>query len=321
MRLLVTGGAGFIGSNFVYYIRKLRPKYHITVLDKLTYSGNKDNIKQVIDEIKFVEADICNANVVMEVMRDIDIVVHFAAESHVDNSILNSDPFIMTNVLGTQRLLQAAINRKVSLFLHISTDEVYGDLSYDDDDSFDEETCLWPSSPYSVSKCSADMLVHMASRTYGLKTIITRASNNYGPFQHIEKFIPKCITNLLQNKRIPVYGNGVNVRDWLYVTDHCAALLKVLENGVPGNIYNIASGNEMKNIDVVHFILSHLHKGDEMIEFVDDRLGHDRKYSMSYKKIFDDLNWQPQLSWETALANTVKWYSEHSQWWLGMCGT
>lgn len=317
MNLLVTGGAGFIGSNFIKYVLK-ESCWEVTNLDKLTYAGNMENLADVQDSphYKFVRGDIVDRVLVEELFskNKFDTVINFAAESHVDRSIQDAFPFISTNIAGTQTLLDAAKRHGLQKFVQVSTDEVYGSLNMDDPE-FTEETSLAPNSPYSASKASADLLCRSYFKTYGLPVAITRCSNNYGPYQFPEKLIPLVISNALENKTIPVYGDGMNVRDWLFVTDHCSALKLVIEKGLPGEVYNIGGGKEVPNITLVKTILKILGKPESLITFVMDRPGHDRRYAIDPRKIEHELNWRPASSFETALDETVKWYVDNQQWW------
>jgi dTDP-glucose 4,6-dehydratase len=315
--VLVTGGAGFIGSNFINYILEERDDYNIINLDKLTYAGNLENL--VLSESKknyhFVKGDIINAELVNYLFQKFDIkyVINFAAESHVDRSILGSEVFFRSNVLGTNVLLEASRKFEVKKFLQVSTDEVYGSL--DSEGLFTEETPLHPNSPYSASKASADMMVLSFHHTYGLPVVITRCSNNYGPYQFPEKLIPLMIINTLNNKKLPVYGDGMNVRDWIYVIDHNRAVEAVFENGKEGEVYNIGASTEMPNIEIVKLILQELGKSEDMIEYVKDRPGHDRRYAIDSAKIEGELDWNPKYNFEDAVSQTIKWYLENKQWW------
>lgn len=320
LHLLVTGGCGFIGSNFVRFVLRQRPDWRITNLDALTYSGNAENLADLACEsrYRFVHGDICDAGTVASLVAEADAVVHFAAESHVDRSILDSAPFVRTNVLGTQVLLDAV--RKAGgtkRFLHVSTDEVYGQLPLDRPDlKFSEATPLAPSSPYSASKAASDLLVASYHHTFGLNTLITRCSNNFGPYQFPEKVIPLFVTNLLEGRKVPLYGDGRNVRDWIHVEDHCEAVLAVLERGRCGEIYNIGGNNERSNLELTHCILRIMGRGDEFIQYVPDRPGHDRRYAIDASKIRRELGWQPTRSaWPAALEATVAWYRDHADWW------
>ena len=315
--ILVTGGAGFIGSNFVHMLLEQRPDWRIVNLDALTYAGNLENLTEVESNpnYAFEQGDIGNPEDVARAFgrcQEPISVVHFAAESHVDRSILSGLPFVRTNVLGTQVLLDEARDRKVERFVHVSTDEVYGSLGKEG--SFTEETPLAPNSPYSASKASSDLLVRAAFHTHGFPGIITRCSNNYGPYQFPEKLIPLMIANASENKELPVYGDGQNVRDWLYVLDHCEALLAVLELGRPGEVYNIGGNNEFPNLAIVRLILEQLEKSESLIRFVKDRPGHDRRYAIDAAKIARELGWRPRFTFEQALPRTIRWYQTHSLW-------
>jgi dTDP-glucose 4,6-dehydratase len=318
MRVLVTGGAGFIGS---HYVRKaLGGAYsslaeaEIVVLDKLTYAGNEANLASVKDDerLRFVKGDICDPILAMQVMAGIDLVVHFAAESHVDRSILGAADFVMTNVVGTQNLLQAAVDAGVSKFVHVSTDEVYGSI---ESGSWPETHPLEPNSPYSASKASSDLLARSFYRTHGLQVCVTRCSNNYGPYQFPEKVIPLFVTNLMDGKKIPLYGDGLNVRDWLHVDDHCWGIQLVAESGRPGEIYNIGGGTELTNLELTHRLLAAFGVGEEMIELVEDRKAHDRRYSVDITKITNELGYRPLMSFDEGLANTIEWYRSNRSWW------
>jgi dTDP-glucose 4,6-dehydratase len=315
MRLLVTGGAGFIGSNFIRYMLG-RHDYQLINLDKLTYAGNLENL----DDIKnnphytFLQGDIADEECIQHIFtQNINVVVNFAAESHVDRSIEDSGVFIQTNIEGTRVLLEAARRYGVERFIQISTDEVYGSL--ETDGYFTEESQLSPSSPYSASKAAADLLALAYHRTYGLPVIITRCSNNYGPYQFPEKLIPLMITNALEGNPLPVYGDGLNVRDWLHVWDHCVALDLVIHQGKPGQAYNIGGNNERKNIEIVHRILKELGKPESLITFVKDRPGHDRRYAIDATKVKKELNWLPTYTFEKGLQETVNWYCNNRKWW------
>jgi len=315
MKLLVTGGAGFIGSNFVRYILNKYPGYAVLNLDKLTYSGNLDNLAdlQANPHHSFSRIDICDRPRVRELFsQGVDAVVHFAAESHVDRSILEGSRFFKTNVLGTQCLLEAARQVKVGRFVQVSTDEVYG--SAGQGEKFTEQTPLAPNSPYAASKASADLVARAYFRTYQFPVIITRCSNNYGPFQFPEKFIPLLISRALSDQSIPVYGDGLQVRDWIHVADHCAALDAVLRHGREGETYNIGAGNERPNLEVARLILQLLGKPESLLTFVQDRPGHDRRYAVEARKIQEETGWAPQTSFEAGLAATVQWYSTHRDW-------
>jgi len=314
MKILVTGGAGFIGSNFIRHLLSLDRGYSIVNLDKLTYAGNLANLRSVAENpsYRFLKGDICDPVVVAEAMRDCDVVVHFAAESHVDRSIYDPVAAIATNVTGTFVLLQVARQMKVRRFVHISTDEVYGDLP--SGASSNEEFPLQPSSPYSASKASADLLVRSFVRTYGLPAIVTRASNNYGPYQFPEKFLPLIITNALQGKKLPVYGDGLQQRDWLHVTDHCRGILAVLESGRVGEIYNIGGTDIVDNLTMLHRVLKIVNQPESLITFVADRPGHDRRYALDCSKIQKELGWRPIISLEEGLRETIDWYVANSEW-------
>lgn len=318
MKLLVTGGAGFIGTNFILYWLTKHPEDSIVNLDKLTYCGNLANLDSVKDNpnYSFIQADICDAQAVNNAMQGIDTVVHFAAESHVDRSITGPDIFVTTNVVGTQVLLDAALKNKLKHFHHISTDEVYGSLALDSKDKFSETTKYSPNSPYSASKAASDHLIQAYHVTYGLNTTITNTSNNYGPFQFPEKLIPLAITNLLEGKKAPVYGDGLNIRDWLYVEDHCQGIDLVLNQGKSGETYCIGGLTEdIPNLEVVKKILKLMGKGEDQLEFVTDRPGHDRRYALDWTKAKTELGYQPKHDFDTYLAATVKWYTDHQDWW------
>ncbi|TSA12787.1 MAG: dTDP-glucose 4,6-dehydratase [Deltaproteobacteria bacterium] len=314
MHILITGGCGFIASNFVHYLLE-RYDYRIINLDALTYAGNPENLREFENNprYKFIHGRIEDVKTVKKALGGVDRVVHFAAESHVDRSITNAQPFIQTNVAGTQVLLDACRQAKIDRFIHVSTDEVYGSLG--DKDRFTETTPLAPNSPYAASKAASDLLVRATAKTHGLPAIITRCSNNYGPYQFPEKLIPLMITNALEDKPLPVYGDGLNVRDWIHVTDHCAALDTVLHRGIVGETYNIGGESERKNIDVVKTILRLLEKSESLITFVDDRPGHDRRYAMDIKKIKRQLKWSPAVTFEKGLELTIDWYRRNEKWW------
>lgn len=315
--LLVTGGAGFIGSNFLNYILNDTDEYNIINLDKLTYAGNLENLKSVEAKknYRFIKGDICNAELVRYLFEKYKIkyVINFAAESHVDRSILGSKIFFQTNVIGTNVLLENARQFEVEKFLQVSTDEVYGSLG--SEGYFTESNNLSPNSPYSSSKASADMMALAFYHTYGLPIVITRCSNNYGSYQFPEKLIPLMIINALNNKKLPVYGDGMNVRDWIYVIDHNIAIRKVFEKGDVGEVYNIGSNNEKPNIEIVKLILKKLNKSEELIQFVKDRPGHDRRYAIDSTKMKNKLGWQPLYTFETAISDTIDWYLENKNWW------
>ncbi len=315
-KILVTGGCGFIGSNFIRYVLK-NSDYEIVNLDKLTYAGNLKNLVDIEENsrYKFYRGDICNYEFVSYLVdrEKIDSIINFAAESHVDRSILSSQEFIRTNVIGTNVLLEVARQNAIERFVQISTDEVYGSLG--PDGKFTETTPLSPNSPYSASKASADLLVKAYHHTYGVPTLITRCSNNYGPYQFPEKLIPLMIINALSNKPLPVYGDGMNVRDWIYVEDHCDAILKVFESGKIGEVYNIGAENEKPNIEIVKLILKELGKDESLITFVKDRPGHDRRYAIDATKIKEELNWKPKYTFERAIKETIAWYQRNKSWW------
>lgn len=316
LRLLVTGGAGFIGSNFVRYILQEHPDWQVVNLDRLTYAGNLENLKDIRNDsrYRFILGDIADREPIDKLFsQGFDVVVNFAAESHVDRSILDASPFMRTNVQGPQVLLEGARQHRVKLFLQVSTDEVYGSLGAAG--KFDEESPLHPSSPYSASKAAADLLCLAYQRTYGLPVIITRCSNNYGPYQFPEKLIPLTITNALEGKPIPVYGDGLNVRDWIHVEDHCCALDLVIQRGKQGEIYNIGADNERTNLEMVRRILDIVQKPHSLITFVSDRPGHDRRYALDTTKVRRELGWEPRHSFEEALQRTVAWYIENEPWW------
>lgn len=315
--LLVTGGAGFIGSNFICYMLENHPDYTIVNLDKLTYAGNLENLEDVENypQYHFVKGDIADRPIVESVARQyhIDTIVNFAAESHVDRSILGPAVFIKTNVVGTNTLLEIAKDLSLEKFLQISTDEVYGSLG--PTGKFTEESPLHPNSPYAASKAAADWLALAYHHTYGLPVVITRSSNNYGPYQFPEKLIPLMIANASSGRPLPVYGDGLNVRDWLHVSDNCAAIELVLHKGKVGGTYNISGNNEVKNIDVVKLILKKLNKPESLITFVKDRLGHDRRYALDASKIMRELRWKPKYTFEQGLDETIEWYVSHQSWW------
>ncbi|HTY58813.1 MAG TPA: dTDP-glucose 4,6-dehydratase [Bacteroidota bacterium] len=318
--LLVTGGAGFIGSNFIRYYLETHPGARIVNFDKLTYAGNLDNLRDIQDDERyaFVRGDICEREQVLGALRKfgVDTVVHFAAESHVDRSIAGAAVFVTTNVLGTQVLLDAAREQKVDRFLHVSTDEVYGSLG--SSGKFTESTPLHPNSPYAASKAASDLLVLAAVHTFGFPAVVTRCSNNYGPYQFPEKLIPLMIANATDGKPLPVYGEGVNVRDWLFVRDHCSAIDAVLGRGRIGEVYNIGGNNESRNIDIVKLLLSMLGKPESLITYVKDRPGHDLRYAIDASKIMNELGWKPSVTFPQGLKQTVDWYVKHEPWWRGI---
>lgn len=317
MNILITGGCGFIGSNFVRYMLEEHPEYRIINLDKLTYAGNLENLADVEENpnYTFVKADICDRSAVDAVVKKyaVEAVINFAAESHVDRSIMGPSIFIETNVGGTNVLLDVARESGIKRFVQISTDEVYGSLGATG--KFREDTPLHPNSPYSASKAAADLLALAYHHTFGLPVVITRCSNNYGPYQFPEKLIPLMIVNALDNKQLPVYGDGLNIRDWLYVRDHCTAIDLVLMKGKVGEIYNIGGENEWKNIEIVKLLLKIIEKPDSLITFVKDRLGHDRRYAIDASKIMKELGWKPAVTFEDGLAKTIKWYVHNKSWW------
>ena len=318
MNILITGGAGFIGGNFVHYMANKYPDYNIIVLDKLTYAGNMETLEPVLDKIKFIKADIADRKAVYEIFETEkpDIVVNFAAESHVDRSIEDPEIFLVTNVLGTQVLMDACRKYGIKRYHQVSTDEVYGDLPLDRPDLFfTEETPIHTSSPYSASKASADLLVQAYYRTYGLPVTISRCSNNYGPYHFPEKLIPLMIANALNDKPLPVYGEGKNVRDWLYVEDHCKAIDLIIHKGRIGEVYNIGGHNEKANIDIVKMILKLLGKPESLITYVADRKGHDMRYAIDPTKIHDELGWLPETKFDDGIVKTVSWYLENRKWW------
>ena len=320
MTILVTGGAGFIGSNFIFYLLKKYPDYRIVCLDKLTYAGNLSTLSCVLEErnFRFVRLDICDREGVFRLFEEErpDIVVNFAAESHVDRSILDPGIFLQTNILGTATLMDACRKFGIRRFHQISTDEVYGDLPLTRPDLFfTEETPLHTSSPYSASKASADLLVLAYHRTYSLPVTISRCSNNYGPYQFPEKLIPLMIINALDEKPLPVYGTGENVRDWLYVEDHCKAIDLILHKGREGEVYNVGGHNERKNIDIVRLICKALGKSESLITYVADRKGHDMRYAIDPTKIHNELGWLPETKFEDGIQKTIRWYLDNKPWW------
>lgn len=314
MKILITGGAGFIGSCFVRYMLNKHQDYKIINLDALTYAGNIENLSDVKDNpnYSFVKGNICDKNLIVELTKDVDAIINFAAETHVDNSISNPNIFIETNVVGTSNLLEAAKNNKVERYLQVSTDEVYGSLGKDG--YFTERTPISPNSPYSASKASADMLVRAYNKTYNVPTLITRCSNNYGPYQYPEKLIPFFISKLLKGEKIPLYGDGQNVRDWLYVYDHASAIDTVLHKGKTGEVYNVGGHNEKTNIEITKLILENMGKDESMIEYVKDRPGHDRRYAIDNSKITNELGWKPSKTFEEGIKDTINWYLENQDW-------
>jgi dTDP-glucose 4,6-dehydratase len=315
MKILITGGAGFIGSNYVNELISNECKWsEIVVLDSLTYAGNLANLEFALNDerVKFIKGDIRDENLLNVLMSKIHTVVNFAAESHVDRSILDPNNFISTNILGTASLLKFALKFNVSRFLHISTDEVYGSIS---EGAWTETCLLKPNSPYSASKASSDLLALSYWKTFGLPVLVSRCSNNFGPNQHTEKLIPLTITNLVENKDVPVYGNGLNSRDWLHVSDHCRAINALLEKGNPGEIYNIGGGTEKTNLDMVRILIKHLNKNENSIKFVSDRKGHDLRYSVNFEKIQKECGFSPTKNFEDAIVETVNWYVNNEKWW------
>ena len=320
MTIIVTGGAGFIGSNFIFYMLEKHSDYRIICLDKLTYAGNLSTLKSVMDQpnFRFAKADICDRDAVFALFEEEkpDIVVNFAAESHVDRSIEDPGVFLKTNILGTQVLMDACRKYGIRRFHQVGTDEVYGDLPLDRPDLFfTEQTPIHTSSPYSASKASADLLVMAYHRTFGLPVTISRCSNNYGPYQFPEKLIPLMIANALADKPLPVYGQGLNVRDWLYVEDHCKAIDLILQNGRVGEVYNIGGHNEMRNIDIVKLICKELGKPESLITYVTDRKGHDMRYAIDPTKIHSELGWLPETKFADGIRQTIRWYLDNRAWW------
>ena len=322
-RILVTGGAGFIGSNLVRLLLAERPEIEVVNLDVLTYAGNLQNLSDVERDprYRFVHADVCDGDAVRAALAGVDAVMHLAAESHVDRSIMGGGPFVRTNVLGTQSLLAAALEAGVHRVLHCSTDEVYGELPWQDPadpgprERFTEDTPLSPRSPYSASKAGSDHFALAYHRTHHLDVVVTRCSNNYGPYQFPEKLIPLCVTNALEDGSLPVYGDGLNVRDWIHVDDHCRGMLAALERGRSGAVYNFGGDAERTNLQVVRRILEVLGKGEELIQFVRDRAGHDRRYAVDSSRARAELGWAPRVTFERGLEETVAWYRAHAEWW------
>jgi len=319
MKLLVTGGAGFIGSNFVRMaLTDKFPDFNVeqlTVLDLLTYAGDEENLKPVLSDkrYKFVKGDIRDLELAKKLMQDADQVVHFAAESHVDRSIEGGSEFVSTNVMGTQVLLDAARSTNIKRFVHVSTDEVYGSIS---EGSWPEDHPLLPNSPYSASKAGSDLLVRAYNRTHKLDTVITRCSNNYGQYQFPEKVMPLFITNIIEGKKVPLYGNGLNIRDWLHVDDHCRGIALALTKGRAGEVYNIGGGTELTNVELTHKILEAMGVGEEFIQPVEDRKGHDLRYSVDISKINKELGYSPQVNFEEGLEQTINWYKNNEAWWM-----
>ena len=315
-KILITGGAGFIGSNFVHYWVENHPEDKIVVLDKLTYAGNLENLDAVKDKIEFIKGDICNPDDVSRAMSGCDTVVHFAAESHVDRSIKEPDIFVRTNVLGTQVLLEAAKKYQVKRFHHVSTDEVFGSLEIGSKEKWNEKTPYNPRSPYSASKAASDHLVRAYFHTFGLPVTISNCANNIGPYMYPEKLVPLAVTNLLEGKKVPVYKPGNQIREWLYVEDHCSGIEAILEKGKIGETYFIGPDNdELSNLEVIGKILKLMGKGEEQVEFVADRPGHDQKYAMDHSKITKELGWQPKFGLDEALKKTIEWYQQNQGWW------
>jgi len=318
MKILVTGAAGFIGGNYVHYIVEKYPEDEVVALDKLTYAGNLETLEPVMDKIKFVKEDICNREVIFKLFEEekFDVVVNFAAESHVDRSIEDPEVFLMTNIIGTQVLMDASRKYGVKRFHQVSTDEVYGDLPLDRPDLlFTEDMPLITSSPYSASKASADLLVEAYNRTFKLPVTISRCSNNYGPYQFPEKLIPLMISRALDDEKLPVYGKGENVRDWLHVKDHCSAIDLIVRNGKDGEVYNIGGNNERTNLEVVKTILKELGKSEDLINYVTDRPGHDLRYAIDPTKIETELGWVPEYDFDTGIKQTIQWYLDNKSWW------
>jgi len=314
MRILITGGAGFMGSNFIKYILKKHPDWQVVNLDKLTYAGNLDNLREIEnnENYTFVKGDIARAEDVAKAIGEgVDKIINYAAETHVDRSILEPDAFVKTDILGTYTLLEAVRKYNVAQYIQISTDEVFGSIKQG---SFDEQSPFRPNSPYAASKAGADHLCRAYFKTYNLPIIVTHSCNFYGPNQYPEKIIPLFITNLLESKKVPVYGQGQQVREWIFTEDHCRAVEFIMEKGEPGEIYNIGTGHEKQNIETTQFVLQELGFGESMIEFVKDRPGHDWRYAINSQKL-RGLGWQPQVGWEDGLRRTIKWYRENGDWW------
>jgi len=313
MKILITGGCGFIGSNFIHYFLKKHPEDSLVNLDNLSYAGNLENLRDIENNPNycFIKGDICDKKVVEEAMRNCEALVNFAAESHVDRSIKEAKPFIQTNVVGVFTLLEVARKSGISRFIQVGTDESYGSIKRG---SFSEESPLQPNSPYAATKAAADLLVRSYFITYRLPVMITRSSNNFGPYQYPEKLIPLFITNLMENKKVPLYGRGKNIRDWLYVEDNCKAIDLILIKGKLGEIYNISGGNERTNLTITEAILKNMHQGKEMIELVKDRPGHDFRYSLNNRKI-RKLGWKPEVNFEEGLEKTIRWYQKNDAWW------
>lgn len=315
MKLIVTGGAGFIGANFVHYTLQNKPNYEVTVLDALTYAGNRDSLRPAGDSVRFVHGDICDPELVDRLVRESDLVVHFAAESHVDNSLADPEPFIRTNLIGTYTILEA-VRKSGKRLHHISTDEVFGDLALDADEKFTESTAYDPSSPYSATKAGSDMLVRAWVRSFGVQATLSNCANNYGPYQHVEKFLPRQISNVLTGRKPRLYGQGTNVREWTHVDDHNAAVHLILERGRAGETYLIGSGDERSNRQIIHDLLEVMSLPADYFEYVPDRPGHDLRYSNDSAKIRSELGWQPRYgSFRDGLATTVDWYRQNEWWW------
>jgi len=317
MNLLITGGAGFIGSNFIRYILNKYPDYRVINLDKLTYAGNLENLRDIENNpnYAFVKGDICNEKIVDQIVsRKPDAIINFAAETHVDRSIMNAQDFIKTDILGTQTLLEAAKKYSIQKYIQISTDEVYGAIKTG---SFTEKSPLRPNNPYSASKTGADLMVRAYAKTFGLPVIVTRSSNNFGPYQYPEKIIPLFVTNLLEGKKVPIYGDGQQIRDWIYVIDNCQGIDYILHHGQIGEIYNIGNSNEKTNLEITKIILEQLGKDESYIEYVKDRPGHDWRYSLDSTKL-QNLGWRPRYQFEEAMAKTIQWYKDNPQWWKSL---
>jgi dTDP-glucose 4,6-dehydratase len=317
VRLLITGGAGFIGSNFIHYMLERYPAYTLINLDKLTYAGNLENLADIAGNAnyRFVHGDICAPEKVTEVLDcGVDALINFAAESHVDRSILGAGEFVQTNILGTQNLLDLARKKKIRRFIQISSDEVYGSLDDEKSAAFTENTPLAPNSPYAASKASSDLLLRSYCRTYGFPGIITRCSNNYGPYQFPEKLIPLLVINAAADQPLPIYGDGMNVRDWIHVDDHCSALDRVLHHGIAGEVYNIGASNEVPNLEIARFIVKSLGKSESLLTFVKDRPGHDRRYAIDSTKLRRELGWMPAVQLTIGLKQTIEWYLNHPDW-------
>lgn len=316
MKLLVTGGAGFIGSNFIHYWLKNNPDDNIINLDVLTYAGNLANLKDIANNpnYKFIKGDICNVDLVDDLVKEVDLIIHFAAETHVDRSVKGSEDFIRTNVEGTRVLLDAAKNNSLKRFHHISTDEVFGALDFNDQ-PFTEKTAYNPRNPYSASKAASDHLVRAYYHTHGLPITISNCSNNYGPYHFPEKMIPLFITNLLEDKKVPVYGQGKNIRDWIHVNDHARGIDFIIQNGQIGQTYCLGGDNQITNIELTKKILKLMDKGEEMIEFVKDRPGHDLRYAIDFSKAKNELGWQPEIDFGLGLKQTIDWYKNNQAWW------